>query len=143
MLLALDDIELTLLMAAAAPVPRERRGAFLQDLAAGLTRVEMSEGDLHKAITAAQQRYLGGGHRMIERLWTWVDAEAGDVIVAQLSDTFLPLIATTKAEARAMRGTAQDYGRERNVRVALLEWSGRCVLETSEGKSELESVPSR
>ena len=64
----LTDDELSAVLAAARPIPVERRDAFLQDVAALLRGREVGPGTVHRAIEQAQRVHfdppdLSGGSR--------------------------------------------------------------------------------
>ena len=54
----LSDSELDAVMAAARPIPVERRDAFLQDVAALLRGREVGPGTVHRAIEQAQRAHF-------------------------------------------------------------------------------------
>ena len=56
--LSLDDAEMDQVMSACAPLPPERRDAFLQAIAAELAGCpEIGPGSVHRAIGATQRRF--------------------------------------------------------------------------------------
>jgi hypothetical protein len=57
--LSLSDDEMEAVLAAAQPLPRERRDAFLRAVAADLARVpERGPGVLHRLIRATQRQFF-------------------------------------------------------------------------------------
>jgi hypothetical protein len=56
--LRLSDDELTAVMAAARPLPVERRDAFLQEVAAELRGREIGPGMVHRVCAETQRRFF-------------------------------------------------------------------------------------
>jgi len=56
--IALSDSELRAVLAAARPIPPDRRDAFLRELASTLQNSELGPGALHRAIVTVQRKYF-------------------------------------------------------------------------------------
>jgi hypothetical protein len=56
-MIRLTDVQLDVVMAAAAPLPVDRRDAFLQEVAAALEGHEIGDGILHRVIAEVQRKF--------------------------------------------------------------------------------------
>jgi hypothetical protein len=56
--ITLSDDELSAVLAAARPIPPDRRDGFLRELALALQHGQLGPGALHRAIVAVQRKYF-------------------------------------------------------------------------------------